>query len=1077
METSTANQQSASSSTDRTNRNRRTHRRRAVANDRPADDPTTSQGTSSRSTASARPPRERPASERDTRQEVAQNAENRGPIRRKPYRKKADGNCTDPQSDQPSTAINASTAEADSEAHSEPSRSRSQPRSHRRAFNAKLTQPTETQAPPETSSGSQQRARKPQGSPAGSDLTSTLTRALRTPPYPDCLICFGPIRPEHPTWSCAPPKPSLQFGLELDDPDKERSQCCWTTFHLKCIRTWADKSVKSIVDAWRARGEERPGEWRCPGCQTKREQVPTTYQCFCHRTSNPSPPRLSTPHSCALPCSRPRSSGCKHPCPLPCHPGPCPPCGITVQRSCFCGKVVRNARCSASGSPVPSEGSQRGSFSCNNTCTQPLSCKNPKHRCELSCHADPCPPCPVKEEVRCWCGSETKVVACGELSSEVATECVILKPTQHDGIGEVETWVGWFGCGKACNRPFSCGKHTCAKPCHPPSRTPPLCPFDPVSVTRCGCGRYEVARLSGVGKGTSSSASGNTSPVFPARSSCTSPLPVCSSVCSKSLSCGHSCTTTCHWGVCPPCTAEVGQPCRCGSTKRQMKCSDILLTGDKSTEAARFSEPVPEEILCNRPCPVQRSCGRHQCGRICCPLASLAIGKGKKKVRGDAAVDLGTEPGGLHECDIPCTRVLGCGNHRCEKKDHKGPCGVCLRSIFEEITCPCNRMVFEPPIPCGTRLTCTYPCVRERPCGHPQVPHACHESTISSIARSCPPCPFLTRKLCACEKKMVDNVQCSQERVSCGNVCKRLLACGFHECKRTCHADECGPCTAVCGKSRKACLPEYHPCTEICHAPAACPETGPCLAVVTLTCPCGNLRSTAPCSNRKQSLACSGDCAVKKRNEKLAEAFGISKEKREEIAAGPKVVWSDELVDYACASANAKFVRLMEDTFADFVKSSRRTQVLQHMPPERRKFVQSLASVYRVDTAEVDQEPHRSVQLMRRIDTRIPVPLLSQSATSAAPSSKLVDLRSSKATASGVKTVNIPPSRVSSAWKMPSSSSRSAPSSGVPSSGPLPPHSSSPPPPSYVTLQPQVQREQPATIAREDVPEDWEDDT
>ncbi|KIN94012.1 hypothetical protein M404DRAFT_415160 [Pisolithus tinctorius Marx 270] len=159
-----------------------------------------------------------------------------------------------------------------------------------------------------------------------------------------------------------------------------------------------------------------------------------------------------------------------------------------------------------------------------------------------------------------------------------------------------------------------------------------------------------------------------------------------------------------------------------------------------------------------------------------------------------------------------------------------------------------------------------------------------------------------------------------------------------------------------------------------------------------------------------------------------------------------------------------------------FVKSSRRTQVLQHMPPERRKFVQSLASVYRVDTAEVDQEPHRSVQLMRRIDTRIPVPLLSQSATSAAPSSKLVDLRSSKATASAVKTVNIPPPRVASAWKMPSSSSRNAPSSGAPSSGPLPPHSSGLSPPSYVTLQPQAQREQPATIARKDVPEDWEDD-
>ncbi|KAI6044085.1 hypothetical protein EDC04DRAFT_2866044 [Pisolithus marmoratus] len=858
METLTTVQQSNNSRRRTNNR-----RRRAAVSDRP-DDATTPQDSDSRSATSTRPPHG-PQSERNTRQEGTQNTENRGPIRQKPPRRKAGGSRTDPhvQRDQPSASV-TSTAEADSGAHGDLSQACNQPRPRRRAFNPKLTEPPEPQAAPESSSGPRRRTGKSLDSPADADLTSTLTRALRTPPYPDCLICFSPIRPEHPTWSCSSSVPLLHVSVGPDDPDKERSQCCWTTFHLKCIRTWADKSVKSLVEAWRARGEERPGEWRCPGCQTKREQVPTTYQCFCHRTSNPSPPRISTPHSCGLPCSRTRSSGCGHPCPLPCHPGPCPPCGITVQRPCFCGRVVRSAKCSTSGNAGSSDGLQRGFFSCMNTCAQPLSCKNPTHKCELPCHADPCPPCPVKQEARCWCGSETKVVACGELSSEDATKCVILKRTAPDGPEEEETWIGQFGCGKACNR------HVILRREHPPP-----CPYDPISVTRCGCGRDD------------------TSPVLPPPTSCTSPPPVCSAPCSK---------------------------------------------------------PLPCEILCNRPCPALRSCGRHQCGRICCPLASLATKKGKKKARSDC----------------------------------HGPCGVCLRSIFDEITCSCNRMVFEPPIPCGTS---------EPPCGHRQVPHACHESTIVAGADTCrrgatlplwrlvppsqcPPCPFLTRRFVLC-----------------------------------------GPCTLVCGKSRKACLPEHHPCTEICHAPTACPETGPCLAMVTLTCPCGNLRSTVPCSNRKQCLACSGDCEVKKRKEKLAEAFGISKEKREAIAAGPKVTWNDELIDYV--TANAKFVRLMEDTLADFVKSSRRTQVLQHMPAERRKFVQGLASVYRMDTTEVDQEPHRSVQLIRRIDTRIPVPPLSQCAVSAAPPSKLVDLRSSKA---------------------------------------------------------QVQREQPAAVAREDVPQDWEDD-
>lgn len=40
---------------------------------------------------------------------------------------------------------------------------------------------------------------------------------------------------------------------------------------------------------------------------------------------------------------------------------------------------------------------------------------------------------------------------------------------------------------------------------------------------------------------------------------------------------------------------------------------------------------------------------------------------------------------------------------------------------------------------------------------------------------SCPPCPFLTEKICACGKKQVGNVRCSQERVSCGTVCGKCV--------------------------------------------------------------------------------------------------------------------------------------------------------------------------------------------------------------------------------------------------------------------------------------------------------------
>lgn len=67
----------------------------------------------------------------------------------------------------------------------------------------------------------------------------------------------------------------------------------------------------------------------------------------------------------------------------------------------------------------------------------------------------------------------------------------------------------------------------------------------------------------------------------------------------------------------------------------------------------------------------------------------------------------------------------------------------------------------------------------------------------------CPPCPFLTSKPCACGKNVVNNVRCSQEKVSCGTACGKLLDCGFHHCARVCHGGDCGTCALTCGKPRK----------------------------------------------------------------------------------------------------------------------------------------------------------------------------------------------------------------------------------------------------------------------------------
>ncbi|TFK47511.1 hypothetical protein OE88DRAFT_1720598 [Heliocybe sulcata] len=872
--------------------------------------------------------------------------------------------------------------------------------------------------------------------PKKDDLTSTLIHNLRTPPYPDCPICFSAINPFQPTWSCSPSIPIA--AAEGEDKENENMQCCWTTFHLKCIRSWASKSVKDMAEAWRARGEDRKGEWRCPGCQAKRLTVPSGYWCFCGSVVDPKPSRLATPHSCANPCSRRRV--CGHPCPLACHPGPCPPCQITIELPCYCGKQVLSYRCSnLHPSKTRSVASQATDLSCGKTCGKRLGCGN--HTCQVACHDGPCPPCPVRDTTKCYCGKEERELGCGEGESKL---CGVLSAD-----GTEETWAGRFTCDNKCRRPFDCGIHKCSQPCHPPSATPPPCPFSPSLVTHCPCGKHELSPDS-----VSSFPSG----ALLTRTKCTDPIPTCESLCQKPLSgCSHVCSVRCHTGPCPPCSITMVRPCRCGATTRNIKCSELQASHD--------------EILCDRPCSALRDCGRHQCNRLCCPLASLAaVGKGKGKKR-SAGLAAAVDETGLHECDLVCGKVLGCGNHRCEERDHKGPCPPCLRSSFEEMICHCGRTILEPPIPCGTRINCTYPCARPPPlCGHPKAPHACHEDPAP-----CPPCVFLTTKRCACGKKMVDNVKCSQEKVSCGTVCGRLLGCGFHHCQRLCHSDDCGSCSAVCGKPRKLCLPAIHPCTQPCHAPASCPESEPCRAPVTITCPCGRIRQPMPCGRStsnpggkesSQQLKCSNECAVAKRNARLAAALGINPEKQN----AQEIAYTDELVGFA--RANVKFCQLVEKTFAEFVKSDKKTQVLPHMPPERRKFVHDLANVYRMDTQMVDQEPHRSVQLIRRLDTRVPAPLLSATITLAASTNlgKLADLRASpsptprSASPASVSTAGAPARR---GWNSVLSRPAGSPAPAVTSSsGPV-----------QSTVAPPWLRQSNVDSAPSDaVPDDWEED-
>lgn len=107
-----------------------------------------------------------------------------------------------------------------------------------------------------------------------------------------------------------------------------------------------------------------------------------------------------------------------------------------------------------------------------------------------------------------------------------------------------------------------------------------------------------------------------------------------------------------------------------------------------------------EDVTCERVCRALRksvlssimieymltiiSCGRHECGRVCCPLAYKAKSK-KKKTNDDMDILLHGQDD-LHECHLTCGKLLSCGLHSCPKKDHKGACGRCLQASYDEVS-------------------------------------------------------------------------------------------------------------------------------------------------------------------------------------------------------------------------------------------------------------------------------------------------------------------------------------------------------------------------------------------------------
>lgn len=242
-----------------------------------------------------------------------------------------------------------------------------------------------------------------------------------------CIICLELIGRPDPTWNC---------------------NLCYCIFHLQCIQMWArDGLAQQQLKLSPALFPGLEVNWCCPKCRKEypKSATPQKYYCFCKKQLNPVVDSWVLPHSCGDVCGRQLLPECGHECLLLCHPGPCPPCPVTVMVTCYCGNS----------SPVSRRCGSKG-WACQRKCRRLLACSN--HTCELTCHTGKCPPCSLEMEQNCLCGKQSQLRSCNDPN---------------------------WSCGQACGKTLACGNHTCSRICHTGS-----CGDCPRKGTRhCPCGK------------------------------------------------------------------------------------------------------------------------------------------------------------------------------------------------------------------------------------------------------------------------------------------------------------------------------------------------------------------------------------------------------------------------------------------------------------------------------------------------------------------------------------------------------------------------------------------------------------
>jgi transcriptional repressor NF-X1 len=265
---------------------------------------------------------------------------------------------------------------------------------------------------------------------------------------------------------------------------------------------------------------------------------------------------------------------------------------------------------------------------------------------------------------------------------------------------------------------------------------------------------------------------------------------------------------------------------------------------------------------CARPRVLPKSCP-HPCPVTChagpCPPCGL-MGPTKpcfcgKKSTTRRCIDTDYEHG--WGCGEVCGELMACGEHRCSRPCHDGPCGSC--EVRVPARCYCGQI--QKGILCRDRagekqsrqahaaadgtvaleewigtFECPNICSRPFDCGKHTCEKPCHQQ--DSEPTHCPRSPDIVTH-CPCGKthlnQMTDATRttCEDPIPNCTRPCHKLLDCG-HQCERLCHQGDCSACfqrvtiSCRCGRTTS---------NTICHQGTV--EPPQCMRICRVSLNCG----------------------------------------------------------------------------------------------------------------------------------------------------------------------------------------------------------------------------------------------